>query len=268
MQVLQVQAAGLVDLDGGERLFQHAHQLVGAHLRGGAHVDVQLAAAADAVRAVAPLDVAEVQGGLGHGEAVIRVLLLQIPLQLEHLTHGLVHDLHGIDAVGGIRTVAASACDANGFRYVALVGHHGHQPGGFADHRVVGFEFGCGGDGAGPGHGGLFIGGGQDAQRLAQGLEVDLLERFHDKGEEALHVDGAEPVQAVALFGHLEGILCPGSFIKGNRIRVTRQQQPPFSLTIGRHQVELARQIRQGRHLALESKLAEPVGQQPDHRLL
>ena len=74
MQVLQVQAARLVDFDGGECLLQHAHQFVRPHLRCGAHVYVQLAAAADAVRAVAPLDVAEVQGGLGHGEAVIRVI--------------------------------------------------------------------------------------------------------------------------------------------------------------------------------------------------
>ncbi|MNS33840.1 hypothetical protein D3C72_659590 [compost metagenome] len=49
---------------------------------------------------------------------------------------------------------------------------------------------------------------------------------------------------------------------------MARQQQAPFPLAIGRHQVELARQVGQRRHLALEAELAEPVGQQPDHRLV
>ncbi|MNZ50502.1 hypothetical protein D3C78_682900 [compost metagenome] len=268
MQVLQVQATWLVNFDGGERLFQHAHQLIRPNLRGGAHVDVQLAAAADAVRAVAPLDVAEVQRGLWHRESVVGVLLFQAVLQLEHLPHGLVHDLQSVDPVGGIRAVAALACDADGLRHVALVGHHGHQAGGLTYHRIVGFDLGRRGDGTGSRHGGLFVGGSENTQRLAERLEIDLLERLHDEGEEALHVDGAEPVQAVALLGHLEGILAPAPLVEGHGIGMARQQQAAFTLAIGRHQVELAGLLRQRRHLAVEAELAEPVGQQPDHRLI
>ena len=199
---------------------------------------------------------------------MVGIAILEILLKFEHLAHGFVHDLHGVDAVGGIRAVTASACDANGLRHVTLVGHYGHQTGGFTDHRIVGFDLGRRGDGAGARHGGLLVSGGQDAQRLAEGGQIDLLERLHDEGEEALHVDGAEPVQAVALLGYLEGILAPASLVERHRIGVTCQQQPPFPLAIGRHQVEFARQVGQCRHLALEAELAEPVGQQPDHRLV
>ncbi len=76
------------------------------------------------------------------------------------------------------------------------------------------------------------------------------------------------PYEAVALFGHLEGILAPAPFVEGHRIGVTRQQQPPFPLAMVATRLNLPGRSGRRRHLALETELAEPVGQQPDHRLV
>ena len=199
---------------------------------------------------------------------MVGVAIFQILLQAQHLPHRLVHDLHGVDAVGGIRAVTALAGNADRLRHMPLVGHHRHQSGRLANHGVVGFQFGRRGDGAGPRHGGLFVGSGENTQRLVELGEVNLFERLDDKGEEALHIDGAEAIEAVALFGHLEGVLAPAPLIERHRIGVTRQQQTALPLTDRRHQIELARQIGERRYLALKTELTEPVSQQPDHRLV
>ena len=74
---------------------------------------------------------------------------------------------------------------------------------------------------------------------------------------------------ALLVWGFYSGqLVSHAPLVERHRIGVTCQQQPPFPLAIGRHQVEFARQVGQCRHLALEAELAEPVGQQPDHRLI
>ena len=179
-----------------------------------------------------------------------------------------MHDLQRVDAVGRVRAVAAFAGDANGFRHVALVHHYRYQTGGFADHRIVGLDGHGAGNGAGTGHGGFFVGGGQNTNRFGELAQIQVFQRFHDKGKEAFHVDGAQAVKPVAFFGQLERVLGPAARVEGHCVGMTGQQQAAVTFAFGGQQVELAGQVGQLGDLDRKAELTEPVCQQANHLLV
>lgn len=121
---------------------------------------MQFATGADAVGRVAAADMAEVHGGIRHGERRIVVALLQGFAQLHQAADGFVHQIDGVDAARRIAGMAGLADDANGIGHVALVRAHRLQRGRLADDGEIRTNGGRGGEVTRAGHRRFFICGG------------------------------------------------------------------------------------------------------------
>jgi len=154
--------------------------------------------------------------------------------------------------------------DVDALHHDALVQTHRPQPRGFADQRRAPERpAGCG-QGAGTGHRAFFVAGGEDQQRTTKWLLQQRLHRLDDQREEALHVATAEPVPAVIGLAKAQRIGRPQFSIERHGVAVSGQHQATGTAAIAGQQVEFAG--RDLRRLAGEAQLAEPGGQQLDHR--
>jgi hypothetical protein len=120
------------------------------------------------------------------------------------------------------------------------------------------------GQGAGAGHGAFLVAGGEDQQRLAQGLVQQRQQRLDGDGEEALHVAAAQAIPAAIALVQAQRVAFPQRLVVGHGVGVPGQHQAAGAAAQARQQVELARgDLLQ---FAGEAQVAQPVGQQLHHR--
>ncbi|MNE75541.1 hypothetical protein D3C80_1717110 [compost metagenome] len=123
---------------------------------------MQLAAGADTVGRIAPVDMTEVHGRVGHGKGRVVKALLQRFAQLHQAADGFMHQIDGVHAARRVTRVAGLADDADGVGYVALVRTHRLQRGWLTDNGEVRTDAGRGGKITCAGHRRFFICGGQN----------------------------------------------------------------------------------------------------------
>jgi hypothetical protein len=143
------------------------------HTRQETNVDQQGAGAANPVRIVATVNVAEVHRRSRDAECGIIVLVLHPFAVLEQRGHELVHALERVVAQRRIAGVAGLADILDGHGQVALVLTHRQQAGGLADDAVASKPFAVIRDQPGAAHGGFLVGGGDQRERVFQAGEVD-----------------------------------------------------------------------------------------------
>ena len=234
---------------------------IGVHARQQAQVNLQFGVAADAVGIVAGPQAAQVQRGHFDFKKRAAVPTAEFLAKADQLRHHRVHGVQRVVAQGRIGRVPGGALKLDGDQHEALVGVYGLKPGGFADDG--GLRPGLAGlqEKPAPGHGGLLIAGGRQDQRrpqLAAGEGGGGAQRHR---KEALHVAGAQAVEAAVALGHGEGILTPGGFIEGHGVGVPGQHQPAFAGPQGGDQIGLAGDAGQGHQLDGGAQALKPAGQ-------
>ncbi|MNN51944.1 hypothetical protein D3C81_1666070 [compost metagenome] len=138
------------------------------------------------------------------------------------------------------------------------------EPGRLADHRCAADWTPGLGQCAGTGHRAFFIASGEDQQRLFERLLKQRLHRFDDQREEALHVATAQADPTAIDFSQLQRIGLPQRIVVRHRVAVSGQHQPAGAAAETGEQIEFA-----GADLldiALETQVAQPAGEQIDHR--
>ena len=207
---------------------------------------------------------AKVHGRIGNGEAVVVIALFQSVAQLHQVTDRVVHQFDGVDAARRIAGVARLALHANHMGEMAFVRAHRLQRGRLANNGAVWTNARCFREVLSARHGGFFIGGGENVERLAQFADVDVAQRVENKGEEALHVGGAQAVELVVMLRQGKGIARPAPVVERHRVGVTRQQQAAGALAGARQHIEFMARAGHGLHFDAEAQIAKPACQQID----
>ncbi|MCY1303957.1 hypothetical protein D9M70_536890 [compost metagenome] len=140
------------------------------------------------------------------------------------------------------------------------------QARGLADHRRATQRPSRLGQHAGAGHGAFLVAGGEDDQRLAERLVQQATHGFDGQREEALHVAAAQAVPAVAGLIELQRVGFPQGGVERHGVAVPGQHQAAGATAVGGQQIGLA--LRHLLDLAAKAEVAEPGGQQFDHRLV
>ena len=160
--------------------------------------------------------------------------------------------------------MAGLALNTDRVGHMAFMGADRLQGGGLADDGAVRAQPGGFGKIARAGHAGLFVGSGQNIQRLFQRGDVDIAQGVENKGEEAFHVSRAEAVELVIVFGEGERIPRPAAIIEWHGIGMPGEQQAAGAVSGAGQQVEFMARIRHRLYLNIEAEIAEPACQQID----
>ena len=220
-------AGGVGDLlHAAAQALQHR---IPVHARQQAQVDLQFGMAADAVRVVAGVQAAQIHGGHLDLEQRALVAVGKLLAKADQLGHHRVHGVQGAAAQGRIGGVPGGALQLNGDQHETLVGVNGLKPRGLADDRGLGPRPAGLQQKSAAGHGGLLIAGGRQDQRRAQLAAGDGSGGTERHREEALHVAGAQPIEAVIALGHGEGIVAPSILIERHGVGVPGQHQAPVA---------------------------------------
>lgn len=186
------------------------------------------------------MDAAEVQCRFWHAE--LRVVELTLPLrtQAAQLTHDILHGLQRTVAKSRIGGMATLPKNIDALHHHALVQAYGLEACRLANHCSPAKRSAGSGQGTGAGHRAFFVTGGENQQRLLEGLIEQRSHGLDGQDEEALHVATAEAHPAVAHFAQLERVGLPQGRIEGHGIAVPSQHQTTRAGAITGEQVELA----------------------------
>ncbi len=227
---------------------------------------MQFALGADAVGIVAAVDVTEIQGGHRYQEGGILVPGLQLGAPREQLAQHLVHALQGVVAQARVAGVAGGAAHPDGLHEDALVQADGLHARGLADDGVAAQAALRIDQRLGADHGAFLVGGGEDDDGVFQLAGPVAARRLDGQGQEALHVRGAQAVEAIVGLGHGEGIVLPAAFVVGHGIGVAGQYQAVGAAPQGGDEVGLVAAGAERLDLGGESQAVEPFGEPVDHR--
>ena len=115
-------------------------------------------------------------------------------------------------------------------------------------------------------HGGFFVGGRHQRQRVFEFIEIHLAAGVQRECEETFHVATAEPVDVVVLFAGGERVVGPQCRITGYGVGMSRQHQSVAAAAGARDQVILA--FIDGLQLDIETQACGPVCNEVDDRAI
>jgi hypothetical protein len=107
---------------------------------------------------------------------------------------------------------------------------------------------------------------GQQDQWLLQGFVQECAGGGDGQGEKPLHVGTAQPIQSIIAFRETQRVALPAALVKGYRIGVAGQYQPPRAAAQGRDQVGLDPVRGYLLDLGAKTHVGQPACQQVDYR--